>query len=118
MLKLPLEKKQDSSKFTETSDDPSKTLTVDGGYEYSRPLYTRRPRKTWTIAFTNLTDEERQELMDFWDKVKGGSNAFYWWHPIRQEYVLVRFKSSISFEYKGAGTTYRWNSSQITLKEV
>lgn len=118
MLQLPLQDKQNSAKFTEETDNPAKETTTDGGYTYTRPQYTRRPRKTWVIGFTNLTEEERVILSNFFDQVKGGSNAFEWTHPVTKQIHNVRFKGTIQFIYRGAGTTYRWDTSNITLREV
>lgn len=118
MLKLPLCEKQDSAKYSEVTEDPSMSLETEGGYTYTRPRYTRRPRKTWTIGFTDLTNEEKESLSEFYNTVKGGSEAFYWTHPIDKKDIVVRLGSQIKFNYTGVGTTYRWDTDQITIKEL
>lgn len=115
---LPLQNKQDSAKFTETSDNPAITLETDGGYEYTRPRYTSIPKRSWTIGFTNMTLEEKDILTQFWNTVRGGSDAFFWTEPTSGKEYLVRFKSEFRWQYKGAGKTYRWDCDAITIKEV
>jgi phage-related protein len=117
-LTMPLQELQDSAKFTEVKDNPAIELQTDGGYEYTRPRYTSAPKRTWTIGFTNMHQDQKKELDKFWDDVMGGSDAFYWTDPTSEEEVLVRFKSQITWTYKGAGKTIRWDSGSITIKEV
>lgn len=117
-LILPLQELQDSSKFSETKDNPAMELETDGGYTYTRPRYTSAPKRTWTIGFTNFTLEQKQTIDKFWNDVMGGSDAFYWTEPTTKEDVLVRFKSQITWSYKGSGSTYRWDSNNFSIKEV
>lgn len=117
-LTLPLQNLQDSAKFSEFKDNPAIELETDGGYLYTRPRYTSRPKRTWTIGFTDFTLVQKQEIDAFWDSVMGGSDAFYWTDPTTQEEILVRFKDKITWSYKGAGTTYRWDSNNIQIQEV
>lgn len=115
---LPLQNKMDSSKYSEVKDNPAISLETDGGYEYTRPRYTVKPKRTWTIGFTNLLQSEKEQLDSFWDLVKGGSDAFYWTEPTTKIQYVVRFKSQINWKYKGAGPTIRWDCDGITIKEV
>lgn len=115
---LPLQNKIDSAKYSEVKDNPALTIETESGYEYTRPKYTSKPKKTWTIGFTNLLQSEKEQMDEFWDLVMGGSDAFEWTDPTNGKTYNVRFKSQITWKYKGAGSTIRWDADSITIKEV
>lgn len=112
-----ISKKQDSQYFSMKQDDPAIRAKAEGGYEFSRPRFTRRPRRTFTTGFSYITDDDRAVLEQFWNDVKGGSHAFDWEHPISKELILVRFTKPIDYAYAGVGRTYLWHV-KMELKEV
>lgn len=115
----------DDSKYQEKRADPAMRAKTDGGYVVTRPRFTRRPRRTWTIGFTNIGDADKKALGDFWDSVRGGSEAFNWTLPITGEAVVVRFAEGNEFVFtfngplQTAGSVAgRWDIADIKLEEV
>jgi phage-related protein len=111
----------DAASFTEASENPSVAGgDTEGGYEISRARHTRRPRRTWTFRFGDITEAERVILQNFWDARFGGAGAFNWTHPITAVVYNVRFEkqSTLEFSRTGYGTNHRWDTGTITLKEV
>jgi phage-related protein len=113
-----LSTKEDSRHFKVTQEDTAMRTNMEGGYVVTRPRHTRAPRKTYTTGFTDISGVDAQTLLDFWDQVRGGSEAFYYTHPISQQRILVRFAKEIDFKYVGMGETPLWNATNITLEEV
>jgi hypothetical protein len=112
----------DSKKFREAPNaDPSISFTSEDDYQITRPRHTRRPRRAFTIGFTFITDAEKKLIEQLYNDARGGSEIITGWvHPVDKVEVLVRFKSGTppSYNYKGAGETYRWDIENITLVEV
>lgn len=109
--------KFDSSKFNQTTEDPTIRTPIEGGYIATRARHTRRPRRTFKGGYTNLSEADRLLMETFTNTVKVGALNFYWTHPITNEVITCRFKSPPNFDYAGVGSTYRWNVS-IDLEEV
>jgi hypothetical protein len=57
----------DSKKFKVSSENPSITTPMEGGYTISRPRHTRPPRKTWRMGWECMKDTDYQTLKAFWD---------------------------------------------------
>lgn len=112
----------DSAKFSETpAADPAISFNTEDDYQITRPRHTRRPRRTFTIGFTAITDEEKKLVEALYNDARGGSNIISGWvHPIDKVEVLVRFKAGTTptYKYKGAGLTYLWDIDNIVLVEV
>lgn len=108
---------QDSSLFSVETDDPAIKADIEGGYEYTRPRFTRRPRRTFKTGFSDLTEADRTLLDEFYDDVMGGSDSFYWTNPVTSVVTLVRFKDPPTWKYTGIKTRYRWQV-QFAVKEV
>lgn len=115
-----LSRGQDSAYFKVTQADPSMRTPTEGGYVYTRPRFTRRPRRTFVTGFTNISEADRALLEQFWNDTRGGSLAFDWTHPISGEVISVRFahQKPLEFEYAGIGHWRRWNCGPIELEEV
>tara|TARA_R100001086_G_scaffold249921_1_gene191836 strand:- start:1295 stop:1663 length:369 start_codon:yes stop_codon:yes gene_type:complete len=116
-----LSKDFDATSFSEKSENPVVTGgETEGGYQYTRPRFTRRPRKTFTFAYSDISEAERLILQNFWDARLGGSGAFNWVHPVTGVTHNVRFgdQMELTFTRIGFGTNHRWDSSEIILKEV
>ncbi len=108
-----------SKVFSSEAENPVVRTKMEGGYVTSRPRHTRRPRRTYTVGFTFLSEADRIALETFWDTVKGGSVAFYWTHPTTGVERLMRFAEgeSLSFKHIGVGSNLRWET-QFKLEEV
>lgn len=111
----------DATSFNETSENVAiASGDTEGGYIYTRPRFTRRPRRTFTFVHKNISEAERITLQNFWDANYGGSNSFNWTHPITSVVYTVRFAPDmeLTFDRIGFGTNHRWNTEAIVLKEV
>lgn len=121
-----LDAKPDQKHFSEKVDNPAMSAKADGGYEFTRPRFTRRPRRVFTTGYTNISSADKLRLADFWNQVKGGSDAFHWTHPASNEIILVRFGASktLDFAYSHyaadgqGGDDHRWNTGAFELREV
>lgn len=109
---------QDSSLFSETQQDPALRNEIEGGYVTTRAKYTRTPRKTFKTGFTHITDAQKQTLQAFWDTKKGGSASFTYTHPTLATDFTVRFKGAPNYIYKGHGTSYAWDVTDVVLEQV
>lgn len=123
MPSLPLLQKHDGKKFKETMlEDPTVDLQTEGGYRPTRPRYTRRPPREFTLGFTFITDSEKQALESFWFACRGGSAIIDGWrHPVSGETIPVRFKRGTKPEFTriaAVGPANRWDVSGIVLEEV
>jgi hypothetical protein len=107
---MPLGNLMDSSKFQQEKENPALASKMDGGYVVTRPRHTRRPRRTFTVGFTDLTDAQRAALDQHFDDMHGGSQIFNFIHPVSGETILVRFTtdSTLAWNYTGAGRTPLW----------
>lgn len=114
----------DPRSFRETPEDTAIVAQTEGGYQFSRPRHTRRPRLTFAFRLVDLVDEDKLALESFWNQVRGRSLAFLWTHPTKGVDVLVRFDGPIEFQHtvwfvKPDGSiSYRWNVPNLLLKEV
>lgn len=109
--------KEDSSKFSISFEDPVVRGEVEGGYVTTRARHTRRPRRTFTTGFTDMTPAQILSLENFYDSKRGGSVAFTYAHPTTGTVFTVRFKG-FSENYSGAGSVFRWDVGSVQLEEV
>lgn len=103
--------KPDSSKHTETREDPAMRTEAEGGYVITRAKHTRVPRKSWTVGYRMLLNSDKAALDAFWDLVRGGSAIFDWTNPQDNVLYKVRFKEQIRWAYTGIGSSQRWDCS-------
>lgn len=103
----------DSAQYEVSLENVAMSHKTEGGYTYTRPRSLRSPRKTWKIAYRDLTDDHKAALEEFWGTVKGGSAIFDWLNHEDGETYQVRFASDqpLVFQYKGVHTHRRWNCS-------
>lgn len=112
-----LAKQQDSSKFKVEQEDNAVKGETEGGYVFARPRNTRKPRKTFTTGYTDISQALCQQLRDFYDKV-GTYQVFQWTDPTDQKVYRVRFSAGPKYDYTGVGKTRLWSVSSLTLKEA
>ena len=111
----------DGLTFTQLQEDPAiAEAKMEGGYVLSRPRFTRRPRRTFSFDYVDMTDTSKTSLETFWNTVFGSANSFTWVHPITFENILVRFSkdTKMKFTRVGYGPINRWKSDTIVLTEV
>lgn len=116
-----LSKGQDSRYYDMQPENPAMGSEMEGGYVFTRPRFTRTPRKRFKTGFTDITQDDRLILESFWNEVKGSSNAFLWTDPTDGRVYNVRFPldyPGFRFVYKGFGETRRYDVPDIQLEEV
>jgi hypothetical protein len=109
--------REDTAKFGFDVEDVGIRSTMEGGYVLTRPRHTRKPRRTWMTGFTDLSNDEMNTFLAFWDDV-GTFKGFTYYVIPNNELVNVRFASKPSFAYKGQGGNYRWDINDIKLEEI
>ncbi|MFW6855392.1 hypothetical protein ACODYM_29295 [Burkholderia gladioli] len=116
---FPLADQQDSKNYEINHENPVLASKMDGGYVVTRPRNMRRPRRTWTSSFTSMTDLQRQTLEAFYSQVYGGSAMFNWQNPQDGTWIVVRFTTDTTFNFKyvGMGPTSLWDLS-FKVEEV
>jgi hypothetical protein len=114
--------KQDSGKFGFEQEDVGIRSEMEGGYVLTRPRSTRTPRRTWLTGFTDISNEDKLLLEDFFNE-HGTYLEFTYIVPVpdtlggSNEEVQCRFSEKFVWEYKGFGTNARWNVS-MKIEEV
>lgn len=117
-----LSKKPDGESFKLKVPNPAKEPEdTDGGYSITRPKYTRKPPLTFTFAFKDISQADRDTLLTFWREiVKGSSVAFNFRDPTNGVLHNVRFGKGYELEFKrvGFGSNHRYDTNDIVLTEV
>lgn len=115
-----LQNKPDASLHKEDQEDTGMSNQMEGGYVVSRPRFTRKPRKTFTIGYTNIPNDDFLKLQEFWDAMRGSAGRFLWVNPMTGKSYDVRFKKGTQWSstYIGAGINKRWNVHGIVLEEI
>ena len=108
---------QDSTKFSKTPKDKTVKGEMEGGYTHARPRTTRANRMEYTTGFSSLTQQQCDDLMDFYEKV-GGYTPFLWKVPVMSAMVKVRFDAPPRASYAGVGTHVRYDVGEIKLSEA
>jgi len=84
--------------LSEDREDSTVRSDFEGGYEITRPRWTRT-RKLFSVRYKTLPDADKTLLDTFMDTVSGGADAFTWTHPKTSVTYTVRFAKPIKFEY-------------------
>lgn len=110
---------QDSKYFQIELEDKGIKGEVEGGYTHTRPRHTRKPRRTLKTGFTEITHEQKNLLMAFYDQV-GTYTKFDYADPTEDGNVVyqVRFEKPFTLKYQGIGKTKLWTITDIVLKEL
>jgi len=113
--------KQDSSKFKEQPmEDPSIDFSAEGGYNISRPRYTRATPRVFEMGFTNISDADKVLIETLYSTARGSSDSIgSWTHPVSSESITLRFsKGKIpTYKYKGIGGLDKWDVN-IIVEEI
>lgn len=110
--------KEDSKFFNIATPNPAMRNETDGGYTITRPRFTRKPVKTWTTGFTNLSLAQKEVVQAFYETKMGGAVSFTWTDPTSATTYVVRFKGDLKWKYAGHGPTFRFDSDPIELEQV
>lgn len=106
--------KEDAARYGFEMEDVAIRSNMEGGYVLSRPRTTRKPRRTWTTGFSDISNVSKLALEVFYN-TKGSFASFTYEVPVpdaiggSKETVTVRFVGPPKWEYKGIGTNARWN---------
>ena len=112
-----LASEQDSSKFQVEQEDNAVKGETEGGYVFTRRRNTRRPRRTFTTGFTDISQALQEKLETFYDLV-GTHTPFVYTNPATGKTFRVRFTAGPKYQYTGMGKTRLWSVASLTLKET
>lgn len=120
-----LSKKPDAKTYKESAEDQGMGSDMEGGYRITRPRHTRKPRRTFSFQYSDLSLTDKIALDDFIDLVKGTSDSFTWTRPYDAKVFTVRFIAPLpELEWANAhkltnGTmASRWNTTEMKLETV
>ena len=103
--------------LNENQEDPTIRSKFEGGYELTRPRFTRI-RKAWTIKYRLLPAADKVLLDTFFNAtVLGGADAFNWTNPITSVVYVVRFTEPPVFKNVMFGAV-QYYDVDIKLQEV
>lgn len=106
----------DSSKYSVELDDNTMSQDLEGGYTATRKRTTRKPRRTWTIGYTHITDADKNALVAFYEQ-NVSAVIFTWLNIEDGQTYNVRFVGKMKFTYQGKGPWRRWDCD-LTLKQA
>jgi phage-related protein len=114
MADFPLAALQDAAQFGFEQEDKGIRSEMEGGYVLTRPRFTGKPRRTWKTGFTDLSNTDKQTFESFFS-IYGTYQSFNYTVPTGEGIVVVRFKQAPKYDYKGIGSNFRWNITDITF---
>ncbi|OGP65791.1 MAG: hypothetical protein A3K22_00955 [Deltaproteobacteria bacterium RBG_16_42_7] len=97
----------------EAREDNVLRSSFEGGYEQTRPQFTRI-RHSWTLTYKMLPTTDKELLTTFIDTVKGGADAFTWMNPQDSQTYTVRFTTPLAFKY----VQFEFWNVEFILREV
>jgi len=111
-----LSRGESPSKYGEEEEDISIRSETEGGYEFRRPRFTRKPRTVYTTGFIGLNQSDYLALKSFYDTHKT-TMAFNWTNQLTSVVHQVYFNKPIKWDYTGVATNRIW-SCTIEMKEI
>ena len=100
------------SKFKRSQEDNVIKSKTDGGYEFRRRRFTRKPVYMFTTGYIGISQTEKEMIETFWND-KLTDTAFLYTDIINGGVFNVTFDKPPTFTYKGIGTTRLWD---VTLE--
>jgi len=104
------------SKFRRTMDDNVIKSDSDGGYEFRRRRFTRKPSYIFQTGFIGISQAEKDTLEAFWED-KLTDTAFTYDDYINGSSYNVTFDKPMDFKYTGVGPTRIWEVT-IYMRQV
>jgi hypothetical protein len=104
------------SKYDIDETDNEVKADTDGGYEFKRPRFTRKPPRIVKTGFIGLTHADYLVLLAFWD-AHGTTVAFTYTDYVHGISRNVRFDKKPDWKPQIIGTRRLWNPS-FEMKEV
>lgn len=119
-LTLPIDILEDATKHSIGLIDNTQETNTESGYIFTRPRSTRNLRRAITIGYTDLSNDEKLELEQFVQDVKGKAIIFFYIIPFSGEIVDVRFKEVPAFIFAGYGANneIRWDWTGVQMESV
>lgn len=117
VMPVNLAKAQDSRYFSVEAEDNAVKGETDGGYVNARPRHTRRPRKTFTTGWTDISHDDYLEAETFYDLVATWK-VFTYVNKTTGVTYRVRFDKPLKWSYTGFGIAKLWSCTSVTLKEA
>lgn len=108
--------KEDARFYGIEFEDKTRRSDSDGGYEFTRPKFTRNGRRTFKTGFTEMSASDFDIFQDFWDAY-GGYKSFAWTNPADGRTHTVRFAEPPTVVYSGVGAVATYNV-EVALKQV
>lgn len=90
--------------LSEEVEDNTLRSEFEGGYEHSRPRFTRN-RKTFGLTYRYITNADKTTIENLFRDIRG-ADMFTWRHPKTNSEHIVRFVEPLKFEYVQFGY---WN---------
>lgn len=111
-------KTQHSKYYSIEFIDQSMSAEMEGGYMLTRPRTNSRPKRRFTTGWINLSQSEMEQLNDFQHSRRLTVRSFNYTLPTTGEVVTVRFEKPIKFSYNGRGNNFRYEATDIIMREV
>lgn len=120
MATLPTHILEDASQHSVQLIDNTQETNTESGYKFTRPRSTRALRRAISIGYMDLSNEEKEELEQFVQTVKGKAVIFFYTIPFSGEIVDVRFQEIPAFVFAGYGVNneLRWDWSGVQMETV
>lgn len=107
--------KEDAKLYGVELQDSTITSDTEGGYEYTRPRFTRAPSRTFKSGFTSLDGAQYEAFEAFW-QVNQSHTAFDWTNPATGELIRGRMREP-TVKYEGIGLS-RLYTVTYSIKEI
>lgn len=98
----------------EHNEDSVLRSDYEGGYEHTRPRFSRLRKNFPGVVYRDMTDTDKSTLDTFENvTVKGGADAFNWTEPKSSVTYLVRFTKPVEY----TPTEFGWDF-EMELRQV
>lgn len=104
------------SLYKESEEDVAIKSETSGGYELTRPRFTRAPRREFQTGWLSIPQADRN-LWDTFYKTVRTYSAFTWLNQLSGEIVQVRCSEPPTIDYVGIGKNKMWNIT-VKMREV
>lgn len=107
---------EDSQFLQDHAMDGSLRYEMQGGLIVIRKRFTRTPLRLITTGFSWIPQSDFDLLRAYYQSMTGQS--FSYTLPTTNETLTVSFSKEFKTEYKGAGSNFLWNVTDITLQQM
>lgn len=109
--------KEDSKYHEVTYEDSVIRQSTEGGYQITRPRYTKAPSRVFKTGFTRISDQQKTDLENFYATKNYGASTFTYDIPTSGTTITVKFQGPLKFKYVGIRNLKLWDVSDIMLRE-